>query len=422
MIRVSKNLPEIEIALSALKADGRQTNLAAAFEETASQLKALKHTIRSVDVITDGLSNEGNPILPATILRKEYNVYLHIYLIDPTHEGMRIAEEVIGVDGEGEIDPIVSSGALQKQQLNALTRESQELEALHKNICRHTAERTRLLSSPVSQNRPRVTAAFPQSLKHNVWRSLDVFIYLKDFANLVRTKVRRLGIDEGLDYGQIDSEFRNGLKTGCPITVGVYSDHVLVNPESVTIRWFELYNQLTFRVCPKSSAPLNTPVSIEVEVLADQLPVAAMTVPVFVGEEISEVVESRDVRWFDDIFASYAREDLPLVRHLRERYDALGLRLFIDADDLRGGVKVRPALFHQIEQSDLFQLFWSKHSKQSKEVALEWRHALTLRSQKGGRFIRPVFWERPMPSPPRELADINFRGIEFWLGQNEPRE
>ena len=87
--------------------------------------------------------------------------------------------------------------------------------------------------------------------------------------------------------------------------------------------------------------------------------------------------------------------------------------MFIDLDDLRSGAFWRTALFERIDTSDLFQLFWSDHARQSDFVAIEWKHALQARQVKGGRFIRPVYWHEPIPAVPEELAEINFRKINF---------
>ncbi len=101
------------------------------------------------------------------------------------------------------------------------------------------------------------------------------------------------------------------------------------------------------------------------------------------------------------------------MRHLKKRYEALGLSMFIDMDDLRSGATWKDALIRMIDRSDLFQLFWSLHAAESEYVAAEWRHALDISSAKGARFIRPIYWHDPMPQAPEELKEINFRKIEF---------
>jgi hypothetical protein len=62
-----------------------------------------------------------------------------------------------------------------------------------------------------------------------------------------------------------------------------------------------------------------------------------------------------------------------------------------------------------IEQADLFQLFWSNAAAASEYVTEEWQRALRLIGEKKPEtFIRPVYWEEPMPAPPTPLGDTHF--------------
>jgi hypothetical protein len=65
------------------------------------------------------------------------------------------------------------------------------------------------------------------------------------------------------------------------------------------------------------------------------------------------------------------------------------------------------ALERLIERADIFQLFWSQWSASSEHVKREWVYALSLK-HKPGNFIRPVYWEQPMPAVPDVLNKVNF--------------
>jgi len=67
-------------------------------------------------------------------------------------------------------------------------------------------------------------------------------------------------------------------------------------------------------------------------------------------------------------------------------------------------------LLDLIDKSEIFQLLWSKAAKRSHNVRKEWEHALGLHRD---FFIGPAYWEKPMPAPPRELADIHFAYLEL---------
>jgi hypothetical protein len=48
--------------------------------------------------------------------------------------------------------------------------------------------------------------------------------------------------------------------------------------------------------------------------------------------------------------------------------------------------------------------------KRSQYVEQEWRYAHGLARR---NFIRPMYWKKPMPAPPAELASIHFRYVPF---------
>src|SRR5271165_353422 len=120
--------------------------------------------------------------------------------------------------------------------------------------------------------------------------------------------------------------------------------------------------------------------------------------------------ESSSARRFRRIFASYSHRDLEIVKEM-ERYSlSLGDRYLRDWVDLRAGELWDERLLGMITEADIFQLFWSWNSSQSPYVEREWRHALSLRRE---IFIRPTYWEVPMPDPPEPLRPIQFQRLEI---------
>jgi hypothetical protein len=74
----------------------------------------------------------------------------------------------------------------------------------------------------------------------------------------------------------------------------------------------------------------------------------------------------------------------------------------------------RSALASAIDQSDIFQLFWSDNSAGSPNVRDEWEYALQHKCPETRcvGFIRPVCWNDPIkPSPPEELGHLNFKYV-----------
>jgi hypothetical protein len=105
------------------------------------------------------------------------------------------------------------------------------------------------------------------------------------------------------------------------------------------------------------------------------------------------------------IFVSYAHDDGTVVARNGPAYKALGMDFLRDQEVLRSGEKWNPRLLDLIERADIFQLYWSSNARRSRYVRQEWRHALQRERE---NFIRPVYWQKPLPKPPRELKDFHF--------------
>ena len=106
---------------------------------------------------------------------------------------------------------------------------------------------------------------------------------------------------------------------------------------------------------------------------------------------------SSQARPYRKIFASYSQKDKFIVEQFEEFGRSLGDEYLRDLTELRSGEVWSDRLFEMIRAADVFQLFWSKNSMSSAFVSQEWRYALSL-----GRsnFIRPVYWETPLPEDP----------------------
>jgi hypothetical protein len=98
------------------------------------------------------------------------------------------------------------------------------------------------------------------------------------------------------------------------------------------------------------------------------------------------------------------------MEYFRQSRASLGQKMLVDIYDLRAGDHWADRLLEMIDQSAFFQLFWSRHSAQSRYCRQEWEYALHYLAERP-RFIQPVWWEAPMPDPPPELADLHFQKV-----------
>ncbi|MBZ0287245.1 MAG: toll/interleukin-1 receptor domain-containing protein, partial [Anaerolineae bacterium] len=130
---------------------------------------------------------------------------------------------------------------------------------------------------------------------------------------------------------------------------------------------------------------------------------------------------TQTARMYHRIFVSYSRKDTQVAEAYRLAQMAIGNDVFMDSYSIRVGEDWRAALARAIDDADIFQLFWSSHSAESENVRDEWDYAIKYKcpDQNCTYFIRPVFWDKPMPPPPQALSHLNFRYVPFDLPEQD---
>jgi hypothetical protein len=184
---------------------------------------------------------------------------------------------------------------------------------------------------------------------------------------------------------------------------------VTFNPERASIRWQSDWQRVLFDFAADKSYA-GSALNGEIMIYSGPLVIGAIRLAFLCDETISTSSVADTIALTSDpfrrIFASYSHADGAVVTACRNRYKALGLDVLIDVDTLRSGQRWSEQLCRMVDQSDVFQLFWSARSAESEFVQQEWRYALGL--GRSNDFIRPVYWEQPLPAPPEELQPLHF--------------
>jgi hypothetical protein len=154
--------------------------------------------------------------------------------------------------------------------------------------------------------------------------------------------------------------------------------------------------------------------SILVADLTLSFPVVRQRQPLTGGDPVGQ-----SARMYRKIFASYSHRDVHTVSMFAKLVRAFGDDYLIDQDKLRAGQCWSEALRAMIREADVFQLFWSSHSMHSPFVRQEWEYALSLGKP---NFVRPTYWETPLPEapdlPPAELKRLHFQQIPQFAWQD----
>jgi hypothetical protein len=114
-------------------------------------------------------------------------------------------------------------------------------------------------------------------------------------------------------------------------------------------------------------------------------------------------------------FISYCSKDRTTVfrelQGLEVGFDLQGIPYFIDQDGIRTSEEWFKVIKANLDESDLFVLFWSSAARDSKEVLKEIEYALERRGgrEDGPPYFRPIPIELPLPMPlPKGLEPLHF--------------
>jgi hypothetical protein len=191
-------------------------------------------------------------------------------------------------------------------------------------------------------------------------------------------------------------------------------DGVEFNPTERSFQWIEKIHQESFRYRVPASLDGQT-IRGRMEVYLDIVLIGevglALAVDSAATPDMYTDLAAVHGRLYRKIFASYSHKDLSIVEQFEAYLATLGDEFVRDWTHLRSGEVWSHELESMISDADVFQLFWSMNSMASNFVRREWEYALTLSR---ASFVRPVYWEEPMPSrpelglPPESLKALHF--------------
>jgi hypothetical protein len=286
----------------------------------------------------------------------------------------------------------------------------------------------------------RFTVYHPKEIAPEQWRTLLIYAHVSEMQEWVYKDAQvRLGQPES--YGQRSDRATQDIPKGAEIVIIPELPGCQFNPPVDRFWWFEDVHRREFRFRPTPEVPGFTPgtaVNGRVSFYIASILIAEVAIWAFISDQADGATDAHGgssprsaplmsltapsgvasvpsgtsgqhnmitATPYSAIFVSYAHEDGAVVGRLGAAYKALGMTFLRDQEVLRSGERWNPRLLALIEQADLFQLCWSQAARQSHHVGQEWRHAL---QQNRDNFIRPVYWQKPMPEPPEELSDIHF--------------
>ena len=250
----------------------------------------------------------------------------------------------------------------------------------------------------------------PRTVRPMVWYDLLAFAHLAerrpdapadepDPLTKVRRQARQMLGERLAEFDDTRSDARQGIPSGGTLTFLPQVPGVRFNPERRLFRWEEDVHREDFRL--RAGAELSRRTARgRLSVYLGAIVVAELDLAFRVDPDATESVAPlqeppEHARTYRRIFASYSHRDAEIVRQFEVLATSLGDDYLRDVIRLRSGEDWDAELHKLIDQADVFQLFWSSNSMRSEQVRREWEYALSLHRP---QFVRPTYWEDPLPS------------------------
>lgn len=275
------------------------------------------------------------------------------------------------------------------------------------------------------------SAYYPRTVKPDLRYVLIVYAYIPSLAPVIGRDVSRFEDELGGTIPNPKTSLQHlALRHGTKITVVPESDEIVFEPSSMSKRWKGGWIRFEFDFSVQSrlvGEVVLVRVSIQVEGIEHAsinncaIEIVSDKIHAYSSARLSDnslalaELEHRTSALYNRIFISYSHKDEVVARAYRLSQVARGDDVFLDTESIRSGEDWRAALAKGIMDADIVQLFWSENSAASPNVRDEWDFALKHKCPEDQcrGILRPVYWQKPMPTPPPELAHLNFRFVPF---------
>lgn len=257
------------------------------------------------------------------------------------------------------------------------------------------------------------SAYYPREIVANVWQPLRAYVFRAGAAAAVAADAAQELGTLLPSYREVDRPAQTHIAEGALITATPTLDGYQFNPPSAQAAFYEDWQRFDFKL-RAATAPYDQASNGRITFTVEGVIVAEVPLSIYLGSAATRTVPvptptsvTRPI--YQSIFCSYSHKDTQIVERVERAYKALGMTFLRDVISLRSGQDWDAELLNLIDRADIFQLFWSTASSQSKAVRKEWEYALRRQAARPQEaFIRPVFWETPMPPPAPELSAIHF--------------
>jgi len=257
------------------------------------------------------------------------------------------------------------------------------------------------------------TTGYPEVVKPDKPYSLSVYLHLPEYKNNVAKLIDIKEQEE--EFDSYVPTLESFLELKCAITLKIIPqvNDITFEPVKQEIAWHKDIKEINFRL-NADSKDIDKTLTGSIDIFKDALFIGQIPLSIRVSQEEKPInIVKASSKMFESVFISYSYLDEELVDNFVEAYKSLGIDVNIATEKILTGEEWEKPLGELMDESDVFQLYWSTKAKESVNVTKEWKYALKLKDQKGKKFIRGCYWEIPMPKLPDDLRKIHLHKINL---------
>lgn len=260
---------------------------------------------------------------------------------------------------------------------------------------------------------PQFTAYYPAALHPGKPYALMAFAHVDSFADHVRQIAANYREMMGGEQASASDSARTAVDIGSRLTFVPRVPGLSFTPAEQVITWQPPYQSALFAF----STPDDLPAELTGQVFVYQGPLIIGEIPVTLRRAGGGAAESTApdtasaFKQYLKIFTSYSHRDAIVMEYFRKRREGSREIMVVDKYTLKPGEYWEERLYELIDECDVFELFWSRHSAGSRFCRQEWEYALRYQDERP-RFVQPVYWRAPIYEPlPDRLGRLHFQQV-----------
>lgn len=376
-------------------------------------------------LVTDGQSDVESALRAKEKLAGKI-VQLSAIIIDPTNKAEELLRNLLL---NGEIQGVTSSSQLNKgvESIGHKQKEfAQEVTKIYEKLLN---DENKALTIRDQSDEISFTAGYSKLLTPEIWTPLLFYIHATSLSEHITKLLQESASELLLNPAITQKEATTTIPRGTELTITPNLPGLNTNPREIRITWEEDVHDFVIKIrADNQLAGKRVLGSIDISVDGALIGDVPISLIISNGKQKNNVEKPlvSEGKLYRRVFVSYSRKDIDVVMACLRTYEALGIYVYWDKQELRNrsGEAWKEALKKFISESNVFQLYWSYNSSKSKWVEMEYMHALTNTGQKGQRFIRPLVWENDFPALPLILADLQlgFLDVEIWRSALEKKK